>query len=86
MAATARGHIAFDQIRAAHRNGTGIFQMFEGAPPVAGNVAMFDAYGNVVDSGEAPGSGTGGGGGITDSIFVNGVAIPGSLKINGVAV
>lgn len=60
----ARGNIAYDQIRAAHRQGTGsAFQMFGGGTPVAGNAAVYDADGNVIDGGVAPGGGGGGGGG-----------------------
>jgi hypothetical protein len=47
-----RGNIDFDQIRATVRQGPGgKFQMFGGGTPVAGNLAVYDASGNVVDGG-----------------------------------
>jgi len=61
-----RGNIDYDQIRASVRQGTGgKFQMFAGAPPVTGHLAVFDASGNVMDGGVVPG---GGGGGSIESI------------------
>lgn len=60
---TQRGNIAFDQIRAAHRQGEGgMFQMFGGVTAVEGNAPMFDATGSLIDSGKAASLiGTGGG-------------------------
>jgi len=56
-----RGNIDYDQIRAIARQGTGaMFQMFAGGQPVAGNAAVFDAQGNIKDSGVVPGGGGGG--------------------------
>jgi hypothetical protein len=66
--ATQRGNIDYDQIKVVARHGNGSqLQMFGGGATVAGNVAVFDAGGNVIDGG------AGGGGGMT--ITVDGVPI-----------
>lgn len=58
-----RGKIAYDQIRITSRHGAGAkIQMFGGGSAVAGNVAVFDADGNVIDGGTGSGGGSGGGG------------------------
>jgi hypothetical protein len=47
-----RGNIAYNQIRAAHRQGSGgTVQMYSGAPPASGNVPVWDPNGSLVDSG-----------------------------------
>jgi hypothetical protein len=44
-----RGHIAYNQIRAAHRQGSGTqFQMFGGGSPTSGQPVLYDGAGNVV--------------------------------------
>lgn len=48
----ARGNIDYDQIRDAARRGSGQqFQMAAGVSPTAGDLAAFDAQGNVIDAG-----------------------------------
>jgi hypothetical protein len=50
----ARGNITYDMIRAADRNGDGRqFQMFTGSS-TPGDIATFDAKGNIIDGGSAP--------------------------------
>jgi hypothetical protein len=52
IVATARGNIDYDQLRVSARHGIGQqLQMFGGGAITAGHMAMFDAAGNVVDSG-----------------------------------
>jgi len=54
----ARGNIDFDQVRLAARQGDGPqFQMSRAVNPVGGNVPIYDAYGNLIDSGVGPGGG-----------------------------
>lgn len=49
---TERGNIDYDQVRLIARQGSGSkFQMFGGGSPVAGDVAVYDANGNVIDGG-----------------------------------
>lgn len=52
-ALTQRGNIDYDQIRGSVRQGSGgKFQMFAGGTaPIAGNLAVYDATGNVADGG-----------------------------------
>ncbi len=48
-----RGNLDFDQIRAAARHGDGsLIQMFGVGSSPTGNVPMFDAAGNLIDSGK----------------------------------
>lgn len=54
-----RGNIDYDQIRASARHGNGTqFQMFTGSAPATGDVATFDANGNVIDGGQGTGGTT----------------------------
>lgn len=49
---TARGNIAYNQIRVAARQGSGSkFQMAGAGSPVSGHVAVYDASGNLIDGG-----------------------------------
>jgi hypothetical protein len=62
-----RGNIAYDQIRATHRQGSGAaVQMFTGAPPAPGHLAAFDPNGNLVDSGSTSAGGSSSG---SQSVF-----------------
>ncbi len=59
MMFAARGNISIEQIRSADRKGTGAqLQVFGGGSTTNGNGAVFDANGNVIDSGIVPGAGT----------------------------
>lgn len=50
-----RGSIDYDQIRTAARKGTGVqFQMFGGGVTTTGDMATYDANGNVIDGGAPP--------------------------------
>lgn len=50
-----RGNISIDQIRSADRKGTGAqLQVFGGGSTTNGDIATFDANGNVIDGGAAP--------------------------------
>jgi len=75
-----RGNIAYSQIRGSNRfgNGTAI-QMAGGTSAVVGNCSVYDASGNLVDSGVPPGSGGG------FSISVNGLPVYNviNLEVNG---
>ena len=54
-----RGHIDYDQVRSAARQGLGSqFQMFGGGSVTTGHMAVYDANGNVVDGGAPSGGGT----------------------------
>ena len=56
-----RANIDYDQIKAAARQGNGgLFQMAGAGGFTDGNVLIYDANGNSIDSGVAPGGGTGG--------------------------
>lgn len=51
--ATQRGNIDYDQLRTSARSGNGpLLQMSASAAPVAGHVPIYDAYGNLIDSGQ----------------------------------
>ncbi len=64
-----------DQIAAASKQGNGtLLQIFVGTAPVSGHVPVFDVNGNIIDSGAAPGTGTGGGVGTGFTVSVDGVA------------
>lgn len=70
-----RGTISSDQIAAASKQGNGtLLQMYVGTTPVSGHVPVFDANGNIIDSGAAPGTGSGGGVGTGFTVSVDGVA------------
>lgn len=57
--AATRGNIDYDQIRTGARQGNGVqFQMFGGGSTTAGHSPIYDAGGNIIDSGSAAGSGT----------------------------
>jgi hypothetical protein len=71
---TQRGNIDYDQIRAPARHGIGSqIQMFSGGPSAAGQVAVFDATGNLVPS-------SGGAGGGVSSV---GLSMPGEFSVSG---
>lgn len=49
------GNIHYDQIRSADRKGSGVqFQMFGGGAAAAGDLAVYDSGGNVIDGGAPP--------------------------------
>jgi len=56
VSATQRGNLAYDQVRSTARQGTGaLFQMFGGGTVTSGHALVYDANGNAVDGGSAPG-------------------------------
>jgi len=67
-----RGNIAYDQLRASSRKGTGPKVQMAAAEYVPGHVLVYDADGNAVDGGS--GSGTGGG--------IGGGGVPATRRIN----
>jgi len=71
-----RGNIDYDQIQAAARKGTGsLIQMAGASSFVSGHVPVFDANGNLIDGGAAPGSGVSDVNGATGSITLTGAGV-----------